>query len=218
MASSANYSATPKLGTGTCTTGDSSRTAPTLANTGLIAVARNSGARIDRLNMVAIGTTTASMARLFTVEGFAGEAIQSITFSTTTATVTTTLAHGLTTGDLVTVQGVKPRQYNVRSVACTVLTPTTFTYTMAQAPQSNATTVGEFSYTPAAPTFSLLAEFATTANTPSATNPVISKNYSESTNPELFPLILPAGHQLRCTVNDTQTSSGLDFTAFGGDF
>lgn len=218
MASSANYSATPLLGSGSCTTGDTSRTAPALANAGVITVARNNGARVDRLPMAAIGTTVASMARLFTVEGFAGEAIQSITFSGTTATVTTTLSHGLTTGDLVTVQGVKPRQYNVESVAVTVLTPTTFTYTMAQAPQSNATTVGEYSYTPAAPTFSLLLEFPITANTPSASNPVISRTFSESTNPELFPLILPPGHQLRCTVNDTQTSSGLNYNAIGGHF
>jgi hypothetical protein len=37
-------------------------------------------------------------------------------------------------------------------------------------------------------------------------------------NPELLPLILPAGYSLRTTVSTTQTASGINVTVNGGDF
>lgn len=69
--------------------------------------------------------------------------ISSITFSTTTATLTTTSPHGLVTGDTVTIAGAAPDQYN-GTFTITVTGATMFTYTMASAPANNATTVGAY--------------------------------------------------------------------------
>lgn len=229
MSSAPNYAAIAKYGSASVTTGDASRTAPTLANTGQIVTAKqqqassggfptkNGGARIDRVIATATGTSTVSMLRLWEVEGFPGKTITSMTFVGTTCTVTTVDPHGLATGDLLTSQDCEPRQYNVKSAAVTVLTPTTFTFPMATAPTVNASTVGQYSTTPAAPAFVLLKEIPVTAITPSSTVQAWNVALSESTNPEFMPLILPAGHQLRATVNDTQTGSSIMVSAFGGD-
>lgn len=74
-----------------------------------------------------------------------GAAIASITNVTTTATVTTSTAHGRTTGDAITVYGAFPAAYNFTGTI-TVTAPTTFTYTMASDPGGSATTVGQYSY------------------------------------------------------------------------
>jgi hypothetical protein len=73
-----------------------------------------------------------------------GVAIASITFVTTTATLTTTAAHGRTTGDTVIVYAALPTGYNGAFVI-TVTSPTAFTYTMTGTPASNATFVGAYS-------------------------------------------------------------------------
>lgn len=52
----------------------------------------------------------------------------------------------------------------------------------------------------------------------SAATLVFSSNLSSTLQPQLLPLYLPAGWTLRASVNDTQTSSGINVTAFGGDF
>ena len=72
-----------------------------------------------------------------------GEIISSITRATTTATLTTATPHGLATGDVVTVSGAVPVQFN-GTYTITVSSTTVFTYTMASAPASNATTVGSY--------------------------------------------------------------------------
>lgn len=218
MSSTANYASTPKMGMASVTTGDTSLTAPSLANTGQVVTAKSSGARIDRILNVAGGTSVASMLRLWAVEGFPGKSIVSITFSTTTATVTTSEPHGLSTSDLVTTQDVEPRQYNVESAAVTVTSATTFTYPMASAPTVNATVVGQYSTTPASPSFTLLREVTIQgAIAPSATVQAWNRSISESTDPDIMPIVLPAGHQLRTSVRDTQTSSSIVTSAFGGD-
>lgn len=74
-----------------------------------------------------------------------GATISSITFAATTATVTTTTNHGRTTGDIVTVYAALPTDYNATG-AITVTGATTFTYTMATTPATNATYVGAYSY------------------------------------------------------------------------
>lgn len=74
-----------------------------------------------------------------------GATIASITFVGTTATVTTSVAHGRTTGDNVTHYAALPSQYNATG-NITVTGATTYTYTMATAPATNATTVGAYSY------------------------------------------------------------------------
>jgi len=61
-----------------------------------------------------------------------------ITFTTNTAHYTSEVAHGLTTGNLVTVIGATIPQYNVENVAVTVTGTTTFDYTMASTPSGNA--------------------------------------------------------------------------------
>ena len=55
--------------------------------------------------------------------------VTSITRNSTTATATTTNAHGLSTGNHVTIAGATPSGYNL-TAAITVVTPTTFTYTV----------------------------------------------------------------------------------------
>jgi hypothetical protein len=60
-----------------------------------------------------------------------------------TATLTTALAHGLVTGNTVTVAGAVPAEFN-GAYRITVTGPTTFTYTMATAPSGNASTVGTY--------------------------------------------------------------------------
>jgi hypothetical protein len=60
-----------------------------------------------------------------------------------TATLTTATAHGLATGNRVTISGATESNYNGIYVI-TVTGATTFTYTMATAPTANATVVGSY--------------------------------------------------------------------------
>ena len=60
-----------------------------------------------------------------------------------TATLTTASAHGLVTGNRITVAGATPTEFNGTYVV-TVTGPTTLTYTMATAPSGNATVVGTY--------------------------------------------------------------------------
>ena len=75
----------------------------------------------------------------------AGQTINSITYATTTATLTTTTAHGLSTGMYVTISGTTPAAYSGEFVI-TVTGTTTFTYTMLTTPIGNATVVGSYIY------------------------------------------------------------------------
>ena len=60
-----------------------------------------------------------------------------------TATVTTASAHGLVTGNQITVTGASPSQYNGTFIV-TYTGANTFTYVMASAPATNATTTGAY--------------------------------------------------------------------------
>jgi hypothetical protein len=60
-----------------------------------------------------------------------------------TATVTTASAHGLVTGNQIVVAGASPAQYNGTFII-TKTGNSTFTYTMATAPATDATTVGAY--------------------------------------------------------------------------
>ena len=71
------------------------------------------------------------------------QTISSITYVTTTATLTTAIAHGLLTGNKVTIAGASPAAYN-GTYTITVTGVNTFTYTMASNPGANATTVGTY--------------------------------------------------------------------------
>ena len=72
-----------------------------------------------------------------------GQNITSITFVTTTATLTTNSPHGLSTNDYVTIAGASPAQYN-GTYSITVTGASTFTYVMASTPATNATSVGTY--------------------------------------------------------------------------
>jgi hypothetical protein len=69
--------------------------------------------------------------------------ISTITRVGTLATLTTATAHGLVTGNKVTISGATPSAFNGTFVI-TVTGSTTFTYTMASTPASNATVVGTY--------------------------------------------------------------------------
>lgn len=73
----------------------------------------------------------------------AAQTISSITRVTTTATLTTAAAHGLVTGNIVTISGATPAGFN-GTYAVTVTSATTFTYTMSADPGGNATVVGSY--------------------------------------------------------------------------
>ena len=72
-----------------------------------------------------------------------GQGITSITFVSSTATLTTNSPHGLSTNDYVTVTGASPTQYN-GTYSITVTGANTFTYVMASTPATNATAVGTY--------------------------------------------------------------------------
>ena len=76
---------------------------------------------------------------------YAGATISTITFVTTTATLTTATAHGLTTGNTVFITGTTPAAYSGTFVI-TVTGTTTFTYTMLSTPANNATVMGSYTY------------------------------------------------------------------------
>jgi len=88
--------------------------------------------------MVYDGTSWFSIAPTSTAQ-----TINSITYVTTTATLTTAIAHGLLTGNKVTIAGASPAAYN-GTYTITVTGANTFTYTMASNPGANATTVGTY--------------------------------------------------------------------------
>ena len=71
------------------------------------------------------------------------QTISSITHVGAVATLTTASAHGLVTGNRVTISGASPAAYNGTFVI-TVTGTTTFTYTMLSTPASNATVVGTY--------------------------------------------------------------------------
>lgn len=81
------------------------------------------------------GTTRTEITRIGTA------AITSLTHVTTTATLTTTAPHGMSTSDTIEVYGASPNAYN-GTFTITVTGPSVFTYTMTSDPGANATNVG----------------------------------------------------------------------------
>jgi hypothetical protein len=73
----------------------------------------------------------------------AGAVISTITRVTTTATLTTSTNHGLSTGDFITVLGAIPVEFN-GTYSITVTGVNTFTYVMASTPSADATTMGSY--------------------------------------------------------------------------
>ena len=67
MATSAQYAATPRVGSAILTTADTSLTAPTTV--GSILTAGASGTRIDYIEVIGVATTTACIVNLFIYDG-----------------------------------------------------------------------------------------------------------------------------------------------------
>ena len=67
MATSPNFAATPKVGAVVISSADTSRTAP--SNVGTVFTAGSNGSRIDEINVVAAGTSTDNVVRLFLFNG-----------------------------------------------------------------------------------------------------------------------------------------------------
>jgi hypothetical protein len=77
--------------------------------------------------------------------GYAGATVNTLTYSTTTATATTASNHGLTSGQTIVMSGCTPAAYNGTFVV-NVTGLTTFQYTMLSNPGANATVVGSYTY------------------------------------------------------------------------
>lgn len=95
MATSAQYAATPKVGSALLTTADTSLTAPTTVGTVLTAGA--SGTRIDYIDIQAVATTVASNINLFIYDGttyilWAQVNVIAVTSSTTSPAFQATLS------------------------------------------------------------------------------------------------------------------------------
>jgi len=120
--------------------------AGTLSLTGTGAAVFNAGTTAQRPATPPLGSVRYNTT-INKYEGFgsvnAAQSISSITFSTTTATLTTATAHGLSTGAVVVVSGTTPSTYSGTFVI-TVTSTTTFTYTMSANPGANASVVGIF--------------------------------------------------------------------------
>ena len=67
MSTSAQYASTPKFGSATLTTADTSLTAPTTVGT--IVTAGASGTRIDHIEIQGVATTVAGLINLFVYDG-----------------------------------------------------------------------------------------------------------------------------------------------------
>ena len=222
MASSAIYVATPKIDSAVTVTAEAITTglAATNSTVAIAFTAGATGSRIDQINLTATGsaTTVAGQISLWVCKGDIGKTISSLTSATTTATVTTASAHGLITGDLVTIQGCTPAEFNVKGASITVTSATVFTYTITSVSGVSANVIGTYASTHVAPSYSLLKEIPVTAVLPAAGTSRFNTSLCSSYNPDLLPIILPAGYSLRASVSTTQTSTGINVTAFGGDF
>jgi hypothetical protein len=216
MATSAQYASTVKTGMTSISTANTNRDGT--GTLGVVYTAGAGGARLDSVNTQASGTTTAGIVRYYLTKGRPGATISSITFSSTTATVTTATSHGLSTGNLVTLQTALPDDYNVTGVAITVTSTTTFTYTMATTPTVNATSVGYYSTTPATPVTELWREVLVTAITASGTVAAFSNTMASNSSADrgYLPLELQPGYSLRAS---TVNAEGFNcFASMSGDF
>ena len=95
MATSAQYAATPRIGSALLTTADTSLTAPTTVGT--VLTAGSSGSRIDYIDVQGVATTTACLVNLFIYDGstyflYAQVPVLAVTSSTTAPAFSATLS------------------------------------------------------------------------------------------------------------------------------
>jgi hypothetical protein len=86
MATAPNFAATPRVGAIGISSAETSRTTPT--NVGTVFTAGASGSRIDEINVVATGTTTANVVRLFLFDGTTYFLLQEVLIAALTPSVT----------------------------------------------------------------------------------------------------------------------------------
>lgn len=103
MAASAQYAATPKVGSALLTTADTSLTAPTTVGTVITAGA--SGTRIDYIDVQGVATTSAGIVNLFVFDGttyslWAQVPVIAITSSTTAPAFQATLSSNVNANQL----------------------------------------------------------------------------------------------------------------------
>lgn len=86
MATSPNFASTVRVGLGTLSTADTSRTSPTTVVT--VFTAGSSGSRIDEIDIVATGTTTSGVVRLWIYNGSTYFLFQEVLITANTPSVT----------------------------------------------------------------------------------------------------------------------------------
>lgn len=219
MTTTAQYASVAKSGVAQVTVANPNRDGTgAVVNVATGSANSSAGSRLDSLLAQATVTTTAGMLRFYMRRGRPGGAITSTTFTGTTAVVTTATPHGLTTGNLATVQSAYPDEYNVTDAALTVTGPNTFTYVMSVAPTTNAVLMGSYSTVVAVPTMRLIAEVPVPANVVSATNPgsqlVISSQNSAYRG--VMPMIIPPGWSLMASSEKAEAINLVP--VFMGDF
>lgn len=216
MTTTAQYATLPRNGVAQISTANANRDGT--GALGVVAVAGPTGLRIDNIAIQATGTTTAGMLRFYLTKGRPIGAITSITFTGTTAIVTTDKPHGLTTGQTVTTVNAYPDEYNVVDAALTVTGANTFTYVMGTAPTANAVLMGSMSTSLATPVSRLFREVPVSAATPSATVQAFSAGLSSKSAADTyyFPLILQPGWSLRASTEKAETFNIIP--TFAGDF
>lgn len=208
MSTSAQYASIPRNGQASIQTANALRDGTgALSIVATAPATAGNGTRFDRIAIQAGGTTTTNVVRLYITQGLPGVVISTITAAAATATATTATAHGLSTGNLITVQSAFPNDYNVTGVAITVLSATTFTYAMATTPTIvTAAVVGNYSTTPAVPVTRLWRELLIPAVTPSTSVAAYSTTLSSLSSNDIgyMPLVLQAGYSLRASTNNAE--------------
>ncbi len=117
MATSAQYAATPKVGSANLTTADTSLTAPTTVGTILTAGA--SGTRIDYIDIQGVATTVAGLINLFIYDGtnyilWTQVPVIAVTSSTTAPAFATTLSSNVNSNLMPL---ILPTGYSLRATA-----------------------------------------------------------------------------------------------------
>ena len=86
MAAAPNFAATVRVSAANIATADTSRTSPT--NVGTVFTAGSSGSRVDEVNIVATGTSTAGVVRLWVYTGSTYYLLQEVMVTAVTPSTT----------------------------------------------------------------------------------------------------------------------------------
>jgi len=117
MSTSAQYASTPKFGSATLTTADTSLTAPTTVGT--IVTAGASGTRIDYIEIQGVATTVAGLINLFVYDGTTYVLWQQVpVIAITSSTTATAFATSLSSNGNANIMPLTlPTGYSLRAAA-----------------------------------------------------------------------------------------------------